>query len=41
MLLEDSLTVKRPGGGISPMRWEEVVGTYAIRDYQEDDMIEL
>ena len=41
MLLEDSLIVKRPGGGISPMRWEEVVGTYAIRDYQEDDMIEL
>lgn len=41
MLSEDNLTVKRPGGGISPMLWEEVLGTYAIRDYQVDDMIEL
>lgn len=41
ILSEDNLTVKRPGGGISPMLWEKVLGTYAIRDYQVDDMIEL
>ena len=41
LLTERNLAVKRPGGGISPMRWEEVVGTRAIRDYQEEDMIEL
>lgn len=41
LLTEDNLTVKRPGTGISPMRWEEVVGTKAIRDFQEDELIEL
>lgn len=40
-LTEDNLTVKRPGTGISPMRWEEVVGTKAIRNFQEDELIEL
>lgn len=40
-LTEENLTVKRPGTGISPMRWKEVVGTIAIRDYSEEDMIEL
>ena len=33
--------MKRPGTGISPMRWEEIVGTIAIRDYNEDELIEL
>ena len=41
LLTEDNLTVKRPGTGISPMRWEEVVGTKAIRNFQEDELIEL
>lgn len=41
LLSEQNLTVKRPGNGISPMRWEEVIGTYATRDYQEEEMIEL
>lgn len=41
MLTEKNLTVKRPGNGISPMQWEEVIGTYARRDYQEEDLIEL
>lgn len=41
MLTEKNLTVKRPANGISPMRWEEVIGTYARRDYQEEDLIEL
>lgn len=41
ILTEHNLTVKRPGTGISPMRWEEVVGTKAIRDFLEDDLIEI
>lgn len=38
---EDNLTVKRPGSGISPMRWDEVIGTKAIRDFVEDEPIVL
>lgn len=41
VLTEDNITVKRPGTGISPMRWHEVIGTKAIRDFQEDELIEL
>lgn len=38
---EDSITVKRPGNGISPMRWFEVLGSHAIRDFEEDEQIAL
>lgn len=41
LLTEENLTVKRPGNGINPMRWNEVVGTVAKRGYAEEDMIEL
>ena len=41
MLSRNNLTVKRPGIGISPMRWEEVIGTKAIRDFKEDEIIEV
>lgn len=41
LLTENNITVKRPGTGISPMRWEEVLGTAAVRDFQEDELIEL
>ena len=36
---DHNLAVKRPGTGISPMRWDEIIGTPATRDYQEDDLI--
>ncbi|MDQ7085359.1 MAG: N-acetylneuraminate synthase [Sulfurovum sp.] len=36
---EDNLAIKRPSNGISPMRWDEVIGTVATRDYSEDDLI--
>lgn len=36
-----NLTVKRPGTGISPMQWDEVIGKKAKQDFQEDDLIEL
>lgn len=38
---EDNLTVKRPGNGVSPMQWETVIGQKAIRDFEEDELIEL
>lgn len=41
LLTEENLTVKRPGNGINPMRWNEVVGTRAIQNYNEEDPIEL
>ena len=41
VLTEENLTVKRPGTGISPMRWEEVVGTKAKKDFSEEDLIEI
>ena len=41
LLTEENLTVKRPGTGISPMRWEEAIGTKAIRDFNEEELIEL
>ena len=41
LLSEQNLTVKRPGNGISPMRWNEVIGTRAVHDFNEDDLIEL
>lgn len=41
ILTDKNLSIKRPGNGISPMRWEEVIGTRAIRDYQEEEMIEI
>ena len=41
ILTEENITVKRPGTGISPMRWEEVLGMNAKRDFNEDELIEL
>ncbi len=35
----ENLTVKRPGTGISPMRWDEIIGTKADKSYSEDDLI--
>lgn len=41
VLTEQNLTVKRPGNGVSPMCWEEIVGTKAIRNFVEDEIIEV
>ena len=38
---EENLTTKRPGTGISPMKWYEVIGKVAPRDFSEDEIIEL
>ncbi len=41
ILTENNITVKRPGTGVSPMKWNEVLGTKAVRDFDEDELIEL
>lgn len=41
ILTEENITVKRPGSGISPMRWDEVIGTAAVRDFGYDELITL
>ena len=38
---ENNITVKRPGTGISPMKWFEVLGRNAVRDFEEDELIRL
>ena len=38
---EENLAVKRPGTGISPMRWKEVIGRRASRDFEKDEIIEI
>lgn len=40
-LTEDNITVKRPGNGVSPMRWFEVLGMRAVRNFGADELIEL
>ena len=36
---EENLSIKRPATGINPMRWDEIVGTIAGKDYVEDELI--
>ncbi len=38
---EENLTVKRPGNGVSPMRWFEVMGQCAQRDFKQDECIQV
>jgi len=39
MFTKTNITVKRPGIGISPMRWDEVIGERANRDFKDDELI--
>lgn len=39
VLSEDNLAVKRPGNGLSPMKWDEILGTVASKDYTVDELI--
>jgi len=38
---QDNVTAKRPGMGVSPMRWDEVIGRTAVRDFLADELITL
>ncbi len=37
---EQNITAKRPGTGISPMRWDEMIGRYANKNYRKDAPLE-
>ncbi len=39
LLNDNNITIKRPGNGINPMKWDNIIGTNAIKDYQTDDLI--
>ena len=39
VLTENNLAIKRPSTGMNPMRWDEVVGTVATKDYGVDELI--
>lgn len=39
ILSEENITIKRPGSGISPMRWDEILGNISLKDYKEDELI--
>lgn len=41
LFTEENLTVKRPGSGINPMRWPEIIGKKAVHDFNEDELIEI
>lgn len=38
---EENIGVKRPGTGISPMRWDEVIGKVSQKDFAEDELITI
>lgn len=41
ILTDENITVKRPGNGISPMEWDSVIGTEAVKDFPYDSLITL
>lgn len=41
IITTDDIAAKRPGTGLSPMRWDEVVGSVAKRRFEPDELIEL
>lgn len=38
---EENITVKRPGNGVSPMLWDDVIGQVAVKDFPYDSLIEI
>lgn len=40
-ITNDNITAKRPGNGISPMKWDEIIGKTAIRDFDIDELITI
>ncbi|MBO4845841.1 MAG: N-acetylneuraminate synthase [Lachnospiraceae bacterium] len=41
ILTKENITTKRPGTGICPMRWNEILGTKAVADFAEDELIRI
>lgn len=41
LFTESNITTKRPGTGISPMKWNDIIGTASEYDFEEDDLIKI
>ena len=41
ILTDKNITIKRPGNGISPMQWDEIIDTVAVKNYKLDGLIQL
>jgi len=41
ILTDKNIAIKRPGLGLSPMKWDTIIGKEAIRDFEEDELIEI
>ena len=39
LLTDKNITIKRPGNGINPMKWDEVIGSVALKNYNTDESI--
>jgi N,N'-diacetyllegionaminate synthase len=39
LLTDENIAVKRPGNGVSPMKWDNVINSIAAKDYNVDDLI--
>ena len=39
LLTDKNITVKRPGTGINPMKWDKVIGSIAKKNYNADELI--
>ena len=40
LFTENNITTKRPGDGISPMEWDDIIGSVASKSYEKDQQIE-
>jgi len=38
---KNNISVKRPGTGISPMRWDEIIGRKAVKEFEKDEFIKI
>jgi N,N'-diacetyllegionaminate synthase len=41
MFNENNLTIKRPGDGINPMQWDEIIGKIAKKNFLKDEIIKI
>jgi len=39
LLTEKNISVKRPGNGINPMKWDDIIGSTARKNYNADELI--
>jgi N,N'-diacetyllegionaminate synthase len=39
LFTDKNISIKRPGDGINPMKWDEIIGSIAIKNYNTDELI--